>query len=130
MTDIIDRLLQGHQYTGIVDPLDIEAAAEIKRLRDVAENVAGTGIDGILGGMEEASRLRDINRTLDQVVADIAEALGCKPDNEAILERIDRMRSLLRTYREKTPLGHQPHMIAQEVDMVLANEQTAQEKSK
>ena len=69
-------------------------------------------------------------RDAHQVIEDIAEALGCKPDNEAILERIDRMRSLLRTYREKTPLGHQPHMIAQEVDMVLANEQETPQKEK
>lgn len=32
----------------------------------------------------------------------------------------DRLRALLRRYRTETPLGHQPHMIAHEVDAALA----------
>ena len=31
-------------------------------------------------------------------------------------------RALLRRYRNETPLGHQPHMIAQEVDAALAGD--------
>lgn len=31
-----------------------------------------------------------------------------------------RLRALLRRYRTETPLGHQPHMIAHEVDEALA----------
>lgn len=31
----------------------------------------------------------------------------------------ERLRGLLRRYRDETPLGHQPHMIAGEVDDVL-----------
>ncbi len=34
MKDICERLRAGHQYSGIVDPLDIEAAAEIERLTE------------------------------------------------------------------------------------------------
>lgn len=32
---------------------------------------------------------------------------------------IERLRALLARYREETPLGHQPHMIAHEVDKAL-----------
>ena len=32
---------------------------------------------------------------------------------------IERLRALLARYRDETPLGHQPHMIAAEVDAAL-----------
>ena len=31
----------------------------------------------------------------------------------------DKLRSLLKRYRDETPLGNQPHMIAHEVDQIL-----------
>jgi len=34
-----------------------------------------------------------------------------------------RMRELLTRYRNETPLGNQPHMIAHQVDAALANEE-------
>lgn len=37
---------------------------------------------------------------------------------------VGRLRSLLRRYRTETPLGHQPHMIAHEVDAVLGDQQS------
>lgn len=33
---------------------------------------------------------------------------------------MDEMLALLKRYRNETPLGHQPHMIAQEADMLIA----------
>ena len=36
----------------------------------------------------------------------------------------DRLRALLKEYREKTPLGHQPHMIAARVDAALGPKET------
>jgi cell shape-determining protein MreC len=33
MRDIVERLRAGHRYSGIISPLQIEAAAEIERLR-------------------------------------------------------------------------------------------------
>lgn len=37
--DICERLRSGHLYSGIVDPLDIEAAVEIERLRSEIERL-------------------------------------------------------------------------------------------
>lgn len=37
----------------------------------------------------------------------------------AVMDRIELLERLLRRYRNETPLGHQPHMIAHEVDEVL-----------
>jgi hypothetical protein len=34
-------------------------------------------------------------------------------------DRIEKLEAALRRYRNETPLGHQPHMIAHEVDMLL-----------
>ena len=42
-------------------------------------------------------------------------------NNIAELEaEVERLRALLKEYREKTPLGHQPHQIAARVDAALA----------
>ena len=38
---------------------------------------------------------------------------------EAAEKDVVRLRELLRRYRNETPLGHQPHMIAHEVDAAL-----------
>lgn len=38
---------------------------------------------------------------------------------EGLRARITKMEGLLRRYRNETPLGHQPHMIAHVVDQVL-----------
>lgn len=40
---------------------------------------------------------------------------------EDMLREIGNLRGLLVRYRTETPLGHQPHMIAAEVDAVLAD---------
>lgn len=42
-----------------------------------------------------------------------------KADYEALRAENERLKSLLRRYRCETPLGHQPHMIAAEVDAAL-----------
>lgn len=36
------------------------------------------------------------------------------------IERLSGVLRLLKRYRDETPLGHQPHMIAHEVDEVIA----------
>lgn len=38
-------------------------------------------------------------------------------------EKYDKLRELLGRYRNEVPLGHQPHMIAHEVDTALEGEQ-------
>ncbi len=42
-------------------------------------------------------------------------------DLAAMDRRCREMERLLRRYRKETPLGHQPHMIAHEVDAVLGD---------
>lgn len=37
----------------------------------------------------------------------------------SVLDENDTLRALLTRYRNETPLGHQPHMIAHEVDAAL-----------
>lgn len=37
----------------------------------------------------------------------------------AVSDHIAELERLLRRYRTETPLGHQPHMIAHEVDAIL-----------
>ena len=34
-------------------------------------------------------------------------------------DRIEKLEAALRRYRDETPLGHQPHMIAHEIDTLL-----------
>jgi hypothetical protein len=48
----------------------------------------------------------------------------CLPINAAarlkeLETEVERLRALLTRYRNETPLGHQPHMIAHEVDAAL-----------
>jgi hypothetical protein len=40
-------------------------------------------------------------------------------DGPAAAYEIERLRALLARYRDETPLGNQPHMIAHEVDAAL-----------
>lgn len=44
-------------------------------------------------------------------------------ENKALRTEIEAMRELLRRYRDEVPLGHQPHMIAHEVDAAIDREQ-------
>ena len=41
---------------------------------------------------------------------------------------IDRLRSLLARYRDETPIGHQPHMIAHLVDEALGRQPNDQDQ--
>ena len=47
----------------------------------------------------------------------------CLAELEATLREkdatIEELKGLLRRYRNETPLGHQPHMIAEQVDAAL-----------
>lgn len=40
-------------------------------------------------------------------------------ERDALRARVQELERLLRRYRNETPLGHQPHMIAHEVDAAL-----------
>lgn len=37
-------------------------------------------------------------------------------------DEIERLRNLVRRYRDETPLGHQPHMIAHKADAALGRD--------
>lgn len=49
------------------------------------------------------------------------ENLALRHDLAAAQNRAVRLEALLRRYRTETPLGHQPHMIAHEVDEALGD---------
>ena len=49
---------------------------------------------------------------------------NCGMINRAAEAERDELLALLRRYRNETPLGHQPHMIAHEVDALLAKHAT------
>lgn len=52
--------------------------------------------------------------------ADFDQGHGhCSVLASAAADRIERLEALLRRYRTETPLDHQPHMIAAEVDAAL-----------
>jgi len=61
----------------------------------------------------------------------VMTALSAK---DAEIERLwavnETLRKLVRRYRDETPLGHQPHMIAQQVDATLGayDQQSAREE--
>jgi alkylation response protein AidB-like acyl-CoA dehydrogenase len=76
-----------------------------------------------------------VSALVDAILTDIAARAtgrtryeGQPPrEDEALAEEIAtlraenaRLRALLLRYRAETPLGHQPHMIAHEVDAALA----------
>jgi hypothetical protein len=50
---------------------------------------------------------------------EIAEAQTDAAELVRLRAEVSMLRSLLRRYRTETPLGHQPHMIAHEVDAAL-----------
>ena len=81
-----------------------------------------------------ASSLTAIEDEKNSYLDYVGDALGQAADGESlwdaaqrVLSERDRLRAelaecqrLLHRYRNETPLGHQPHMIAHEVDAALA----------
>ena len=65
-------------------------------------------------------------RTQCGIGDDCEQELGHWLSPAAVQQRINAetadLRSLLARYRDETPLGHQPHMIAHQVDVALARE--------
>jgi len=91
LADELDDLNAGRNYD---TPLT-EAAAELRRLH------------GEVAAMNQ--RADEIHKWYD-VLLDRAEQAEAE---------VERLRALLIRYRTETPLGHQPHMIAHEVDAAL-----------
>lgn len=48
-----------------------------------------------------------------------AAVLQLERERDTARETLHKVTTLLRRYRTETPIGHQPHMIAHEVDAVL-----------
>ena len=74
----------------------------------------------------EADQTAKVNALFAEVerlraqVAEFHEMWKVNSDGFAKAEaKIERLRALLTRYRNETPLGHQPHMIAHEVDAAL-----------
>jgi len=58
----------------------------------------------------------------DYDTIDYQRAEGLRAENERLKAEIEALKSLLARYRDETPLGHQPHMIAHLVDEALGRE--------
>lgn len=65
----------------------------------------------------------NINKLLGRVEEWYCETItSLRAELAAAVAERDRFRALLIRYRKETPPGHQPHMIAGEVDAALAKE--------
>lgn len=74
---------------------------------------------------DEAERLSARVTELEQRNVALGEAVAYAEQRAVTLEaKMAKAGGLLRDYRHKTPLGHQPHMIAHQVDDFLAEIQT------
>ena len=66
------------------------------------------------------ARLMDITQASREQVIELLE--GTENQRQELERENARMRALLTRYRNETPLGNQPHMIAHQVDAALAND--------
>lgn len=60
-----------------------------------------------------------LNMPYDLAMADDLSRVQYYGRAREAVEEIKRLRALLARYRDETPLGNQPHMIADEVDAAL-----------
>jgi hypothetical protein len=73
--------------------------------------------------------LKDANADCDKGVWPSDESIavswgGCRiaeleQERDQLKHTVDALRDYLQTYRDKVPLGHQPHMLAHKVDEYL-----------
>jgi len=61
MKDITERLRETHPYSGMVDPLDIEAANEIDRLRE-ALTVLSSDFDHAFAAETREDTIKNVER--------------------------------------------------------------------
>lgn len=68
-------------------------------------------------GKTPADRINELEQTIKQMHKDY----GCevRDPNGTIWDHAAKLQELVQRYRRETPLGHQPHMIAGEVDKLL-----------
>lgn len=102
-----------------------------KRLDDAGVSVdpesthkgAGCRIGGRLDiVLTERNTLRAENERLRKEIGGFLHLADLRACMVAAADENARLKSLLRRYRCETPLGHQPHMIAAEVDAALKEE--------
>lgn len=62
--------------------------------------------------------------TPDPIFIDTDEIIKTISLIESLKADRDRLRGALKIYRDKVPLGHQPHMMAHKVDELLATRDT------
>jgi hypothetical protein len=71
------------------------------------------------------SRLEAVKAERDDIAeihGQLVEIAGAELKRlEAAEARVEELQKALRRYRNETPLGHQPHMIAAEVDALLSH---------
>jgi hypothetical protein len=84
------------------------------------------GLGPLLEGETDPARLwAEIRRLEAKAVDDAAEkALWIRRADKTwheklFLDRISKLEALLARYRDETPIGHQPHMIAHQADEAL-----------
>lgn len=104
------------------DEAELWAADRIEELEDTVNHLIleSTGwMNAASFHRQKADQLRELPE-LDAKAAEIAEQVAFDAGAASRDAEIAELVALLTRYRNETPLGHQPHMIAHLVDEALA----------
>ncbi len=104
---------QMHAY---VEQATAELRGLLERRRKKHE---ATFLELAISQRERAEAVQRAEKAEAEVFRNEADVDSLKHHLRALQAEADRLRALLTRYRNETPLGHQPHMIAAEVDATL-----------
>ena len=108
---------QVHNYATLaVEHNAAELRGLLERRRKKHE---ATFLELAISQRERAEAVQRAEKAEAEVFRNEADVDSLKHHLRALQAEADRLRALLTRYRNETPLGHQPHMIAHEVDTTL-----------